>query len=74
MGAVDEARLLDEVSRSLGGDVDRERKAAAVASAIRRAGGYRWVGLYEVGEKEIVNLAFDGPGAPATPVSPSRGA
>jgi L-methionine (R)-S-oxide reductase len=70
MGAVDEARLLDEVSRSLGGDVDRERKAAAVASAIRRAGGYRWVGLYEVGEKEIVNLAFDGPGAPAHPRFP----
>ena len=67
MDAMDEARLLEEVSRVLDGDGDRERKAAGVAKAIRRAGAYRWVGLYQVTGEEIVNLAFDGPGAPAHP-------
>ena len=28
-------------------------------SAIRRAGDYRWVGIYEVMEGEIANVAFD---------------
>jgi putative methionine-R-sulfoxide reductase with GAF domain len=45
--------------------------AAGVARAIRRAGTYRWVGLYEVTEDEIVNLAFDGLGVPAHPRFPS---
>ena len=70
MDAMDEARLLEEVSRVLDGDGDRERKAAGVAKAIRRAGAYRWVGLYQVTAEEIVNLAFDGPGAPAHPRFP----
>ncbi len=70
MNAMDESRLLGEVSRVLEGDGDRERKAAGIAEAIRRSGGYRWVGLYEVTEDEIANLAFDGPGAPAHPRFP----
>jgi L-methionine (R)-S-oxide reductase len=70
MDAMDEARLLEEVSRVLDGDGDRERKAAGVAKAIRRAGAYRWVGLYQVTGEEIANLAFDGPGAPAHPRFP----
>ena len=71
MDAMDEARLLEEVSRVLEGGGDRERKAASIASAIRQAGDYRWVGLYEVTEEEIANLAFDGPGAPAHPRFPA---
>ena len=70
MNAMDESRLLGEVSRVLRGEGDRERKAAGIAEAIRRSGGYRWVGLYEVTEDEIANLAFDGPGAPAHPRFP----
>ena len=70
MDAMDEARLLEEVSRVLDGDGDRERKAAGVAKAIRWAGAYRWVGLYQVTGEEIANLAFDGPGAPAHPRFP----
>ena len=70
MDAMDEARLLEEVSRVLDGDEDRERKATGVAKAIRRAGAYRWVGLYQVTGEEIANLAFDGPGAPAHPRFP----
>ena len=61
---------MEEVSRKLEDDGDRQRKAARIAGAIRRAGAYRWVGLYEVSEEEIANLAFDGPGAPAHPRFP----
>jgi GAF domain-containing protein len=67
---MDGSHLLEEVSRELNGGGGRERKAAGVARAIRRAGTYRWVGLYEVTEDEIINLAFDGPGAPAHPRFP----
>jgi L-methionine (R)-S-oxide reductase len=64
MNTMDEARLMEEVSRKLEDDGDRQRKVAGIAGAIRSAGGYRWVGLYEVTEDEIINIAFDGPGAP----------
>jgi L-methionine (R)-S-oxide reductase len=67
---VDGSRLLDEVSCVLEGHGDRRRKAAGVAEAIRRAGTYRWVGIYEVSEEEIVNLAFSGPGPPMYPRFP----
>ena len=70
MNAVDKSRLFNEVSRALDGAGDREQKAADIAGAIRQAGGYRWVGIYEVAEDEIVNLAFDGPGAPTHPRFP----
>jgi putative methionine-R-sulfoxide reductase with GAF domain len=70
MNVIDESRLLGDISRVLEGDGAREQKAAGVAGAIRRAGGYRWVGLYAVTEEEIANLAFDGPGAPAHPRFP----
>ena len=70
MNSMDGSHLLEEVSRELNGGGGRERKTAGVARAIRRAGTYRWVGLYEVTEDEIINLAFDGPGAPAHPRFP----
>jgi putative methionine-R-sulfoxide reductase with GAF domain len=71
MNTMDEARLMEEVSRKLEDDGDRQLKVAGIAGAIRSAGGYRWVGLYEVTEDEIVNLAFDGPGgAPTHPRFP----
>ncbi len=70
MNTMDESRLLDEVSRVLEGDGDRERKVVGIAGAIRRADSYRWVGIYEVTKDEIANLAFDGPSAPAHPRFP----
>jgi putative methionine-R-sulfoxide reductase with GAF domain len=70
MNTMDEARLMEEVSRKLEDDGDRQRKVAGIAGAIRSAGGYRWVGLYKVTEDEIINLAFDGPGAPTHPRFP----
>ena len=70
MHTMDDSRLLEEISYVLEDEGDRQRKAAAIAGAIRRAGAYRWVGLYKVSEEEIVNLAFDGPGAPTHPRFP----
>jgi GAF domain-containing protein len=35
-----------------------------------QAGGYRWVGLYEVTEREIAAIGWSGPGAPAYPRFP----
>ena len=68
---MDEARLLTEVARVLANEAAPERRAAGVAGAIRRAGGYRWVGLYRVTGEEIALLAFDGPGPPAHPRFPA---
>jgi L-methionine (R)-S-oxide reductase len=67
---MEESQLLDEVFRALDGEEARERRATGVARAIRQAGTYRWVGLYEVTEDEIVNLAYDGLGVPAHPSFP----
>jgi L-methionine (R)-S-oxide reductase len=49
---------------------ERAERARAAAAAIRTAGGYRWVGIYEVGPSEIAAIAWDGEGAPAHPVFP----
>jgi GAF domain-containing protein len=67
---VDESYLLAEICRVLQSNNGREEKAARVAEVIRRAGDYRWVGIYEVTEDEIVNVAFSGPGAPVYPRFP----
>ena len=70
MNTMDDSLFLEEISYVLEDDGDRRQKAAAIAGAIRRAGPYRWVGLYEVSEAEISNLGFDGPGPPAHPRFP----
>jgi L-methionine (R)-S-oxide reductase len=49
---------------------DREERARTIAEEIRRAGDYRWVGLYDVTTKEVALIAFAGPSAPAHPVFP----
>ncbi len=63
-------RELIEASAAAG---QRSARAARIAAAIRRYGGYRWVGIYDVGRDEIAVLAWDGPGPPAHPRFP-RGA
>ena len=62
---MDESHLLAEISRILERNNGREEKAARVAEAIRRTGDYRWVGIYEVLEDEMV------PERPFIPVSRS---
>jgi L-methionine (R)-S-oxide reductase len=50
----------------------RLERMRSVARALRESGGYRWVGLYDVDRLagEVINVVWDGPGAPAFPVFP----
>ncbi len=48
----------------------REDRAKRVAATVRRYGGYRWVGVYDVTADEIAVIAWDGPAAPAHPRFP----
>ena len=43
----------------------RKEKAKLIAAKIRSAKGYSWVGLYDVNEKEISIIAYDGRTEPA---------
>jgi hypothetical protein len=52
------------------GTAQRVTKAARAAEVIRRAGGNRWVGVYDVTDQQVVNLAWSGP-APL-PIRSSR--
>jgi putative methionine-R-sulfoxide reductase with GAF domain len=60
-------RGIDAVLQSHAG---RSGKAVRTAELLRRAGGYRWVGLYEVTDREIAVLGWSGPGARAYPRFP----
>jgi L-methionine (R)-S-oxide reductase len=60
---------MDDVARRLARVADsespRDERARAVAEAIRDARGYRWIGIYDVGDEEIVLLAHTGAVSPA---------
>ena len=49
---------------------NRTEALKTVASEVRRAGGFRWVGLYDVDRAlgVVVNLVWDGPAPPENPV------
>ena len=57
--------MIEEVRRLMVGTGERAELAVDIADAIRRARGYRWVGVYEVGDSEIEALGWSGEGAPA---------
>ena len=61
---MNEDELTHQLTVAAAGHADRDRRAVLVASAIRRFGGYRWVGIYDVGSEEIAVLGWDGPAAP----------
>jgi 3-hydroxyisobutyrate dehydrogenase-like beta-hydroxyacid dehydrogenase/putative methionine-R-sulfoxide reductase with GAF domain len=48
----------------------REAVAFELAQLIRTHGDYRWVGLYDVGERDVVIIAWSGAGPPAHPRFP----
>jgi putative methionine-R-sulfoxide reductase with GAF domain len=54
----------------LASDLSRAEKAVRVATLIRQAGSYRWVGLYVVADQQITAIGWSGPGAPAHPRFP----
>ena len=59
--------LLNTLETLLGRPTDRITTAKHTCDAIRQTGNYRWVGLYDVAETEVRNIAWSGPGAPAYP-------
>jgi L-methionine (R)-S-oxide reductase len=67
---MDWSTVLRGIEDALAGDLGRAEKAVRVAALIRRAGSYRWVGLYAVTAQEIAAIGWSGPGAPAHPRFP----
>lgn len=49
---------------------ERDRALARAAEAIRRSGGYHWVGIYDVDDEEIRIAAWTGSELPAHPRFP----
>jgi len=67
---MDPDAVVRQIAEILGGTADRAAKASQAAQAIRTAGGYRWVGIYDVADQLVANLAWSGPAPPAHPVFP----
>lgn len=61
---------LAALRRHAAADEPRDVRARSAAEIIRRAGSYRWVGLYDVTEHEIAVIAWSGPAAAAHPRFP----
>lgn len=64
--------MLKEITEFLNSSDHRATKAERIAEAIRLGSGYRWVGIYDVGEQEIAVIAWSGKGAPAYPRFPLK--
>lgn len=66
-------RLPEELQRILTLNGDRITTAKRIAEEIRKAGAYRWVGIYDVNIRSgtVANIAWSGPNAPAYPIFPS---
>ena len=64
--------LFRKLTNLLGQQGDRTQKARAIAEAIRAAGAYRWVGIYDVNlqKKLVANIAWSGPRSPVHPTFP----
>lgn len=59
--------VLADLRAILRSSLDRVPKARAIAEALQRAGGYHWVGLYDVDATHIRAIAWTGTVAPAFP-------
>jgi L-methionine (R)-S-oxide reductase len=62
----------EELGKTVSSAAPRIQKLQMIAALIRNSGDYRWVGLYEIAERagEVINLVWDGPGAPEYPRFP----
>jgi putative methionine-R-sulfoxide reductase with GAF domain len=60
--AVDDT--LNEIVQIINSSDTKAVKAESIAAKIRLAGGYPWVGIYDVDEQEIAVIAWSGKGAP----------
>jgi GAF domain-containing protein len=62
--------VLEQLGSIIVSPDDRTSRARRAAEAIREARGYRWVGLYDVTDTEIIAVGWSGPVAPAFPRFP----
>jgi len=62
-----ESELLKDIHGIVASSSARVAKAQRIAEAIRVAGDYRWVGLYDVTDTEVAIIAWSGAGPPAYP-------
>jgi L-methionine (R)-S-oxide reductase len=64
--------LFQDLGKTVSSAAPRIQKLQMIAALIRNSGDYRWVGLYDVDERagEVINLVWDGPGAPEYPRFP----
>jgi L-methionine (R)-S-oxide reductase len=67
---MNQAELIADLVASATAADDRARRAARIAATVRRFGGYRWVGVYDVTPDEIGVIGWDGPAPPAHPRFP----
>jgi putative methionine-R-sulfoxide reductase with GAF domain len=69
---IDNSQLPRQLQEIISRLQDRTQCLQAVADAIRVAGNYRWVGLYDVdyAAGALRNVVYSGPRAPAYPVFP----
>jgi putative methionine-R-sulfoxide reductase with GAF domain len=68
--SLDARRAIDEIDEIVTGQDAHDAKAKRIADAIRRSGGYRWVGVYDVTADEVAIAGWSGPGPPAHPRFP----
>lgn len=59
--------VADELRQIATSDTPRQVRARRIAETIRQNGQHRWVGVYDVGPKEISVIGWSGPGAPTFP-------
>lgn len=65
-------RLVEELRQIFAAHTERIAALKAVANALKRAGSFRWVGLYDVDHAAglVKNVVYSGPGAPEYPTFP----
>jgi putative methionine-R-sulfoxide reductase with GAF domain len=66
----DFSHLEKHIAEILSSNASREERARAIAAEIHAAGGYRWVGLYDVTTDGVTIVAYSGPGDPQYPTFP----
>ena len=63
--------VLEAIRKAVSGNDSGKSRMERAAGIIRSAGGYRWVGIYDVAEDEIAVIAWSGPEAPSHPRFPA---
>ena len=64
--------MLEELRKRVSATGSRVQTLQGIAALIRNSSNYRWIGLYEINRQtdEVINLVWDGPGAPEYPRFP----